>query len=164
MNGSTENTAFGASESPEPRETAMSLGTAREMLPLVKHVVADILHQQAILTRLQPEQSLLDEQRRKLAWPARQRRYQIREEVAAAEHELQTALAELQVLGVSLLDSDTGRIGFPTLVNDRRAYFSWKPGEEGIRSWHFVEETADRPIPASWVKLLDVQPSPKVTR
>jgi hypothetical protein len=66
MNGSTENTAFGASESPEPRETAMSLGTAREMLPLVKHVVADILHQQAILTRLQPEQSLLDEQRVKV--------------------------------------------------------------------------------------------------
>jgi len=158
MNGSTENTAFGASETPERGETALSLGTARDMLPLVKHVIADILQQQTALTRLQPEQERLDRQRRQLAWPARQRRYQVREEVAAAERELQAALAELAALGVTLLDCDTGRVGFPTIVNDRRAYFSWKPGEEGIRTWHFVEEAASRPIPASWIKSDEARP------
>jgi len=158
MNGSTENTAFGASETPERGETALSLGTARDMLPLVKHVVADILLQQATLTRLQPEQELLDEHRRQLPWPARQRRYQVREEMAAAERELQAAFAELQALGVNLLDCDTGRVGFPTIVNDRRAYFSWRPGEETIRTWHFVGETASRPIPASWLKHDEARP------
>jgi hypothetical protein len=161
MNGSTENRAFGASESPEPRETAMSLGTAREMLPLVQHVVADILNQLTAVKRLQPEQDRLDRQRRDLAWPERQRRYQVREEMNAAERELQAAYAELQTLGVSLLDSETGRVGFPTIVNDRRAYFSWKPGDDGIRTWHFAEEEVLRPIPTSWAKLLEVQPTPK---
>jgi hypothetical protein len=159
MNGSTENTAFGASESPEPRETALSLGTARNMLPLVQHVVADILRQQTILVRLQPEQAHLDRHRRQLAWPERQRRYQVREEMAAAEQELQAALGELQSLGVTLLDSDSGRVGFPTIVNDRRAYFSWRPGEEGIRAWHFAEEAVLRPIPPSWAKHVDVRPT-----
>jgi hypothetical protein len=159
MNGSTENTAFGASESPEPRETVLSLGTARDMVPLVKQVVLDILHQQKVLGRLQPEQERLDRQRRELAWPERQRRYQVREEVAAAERELYGALAELQALGVSLLDIETGRVGFPTMVNERRAYFSWKPGDEGVRTWHFADETALRPIPGSWAKVAETQRS-----
>jgi hypothetical protein len=159
MNGSTENTAFGAPESPEPRETAMSLGTAQNMLPLVKHVVTDILRQQAIVTRLQPEQAHLDRHRRQLAWPERQRRYQVREEVTAAEQELQAALTELQGLGVCLLDGDLGRVGFPTIVNDRRDYFSWRPGEDGIRAWHFAEDGVMRPIPASWARHEDVRPT-----
>jgi hypothetical protein len=159
MNGSTENTAFGAPESPEPHETAMSLSTARNMLPLVKHVVADILRLQAIMTHLQPEQAHLDRHRRQLAWPERQRRYQVREEVSAAEQELQAALTELQSLGVTLLDNDAGRVGFPTIVNDRRAYFSWMPGEDAIRTWHFAEERVLRPIPPSWAKHEDVRPT-----
>jgi hypothetical protein len=159
MNGSTENTAFGASESPEPRETAMSLDAARDMLPLVQHIVADILRHQSILVRLQPEQDRLDRHRRDLAWPERKRRYQIREELALADRELQATLAELVALGVSLLDSDMGRVGFPTIVNDRRAYFSWKPGDDGIRTWHFADETASRTIPASWAKHASIRPS-----
>jgi hypothetical protein len=157
MNGSTENTAFGASESPEPRETVLTLGTARDMLPLVHHIILDVLHQQKVLVRLQPEQEHLDRHRRELAWPARQRRYQVREDVAAAERELYSALAELQGLGVTLLDIETGRVGFPTLVNDRRAYFSWKPGDDDIRTWHFADEPALRVIPASWAKVTQGQ-------
>jgi hypothetical protein len=159
MNGSTENTAFGASESPEPRESALSLGTAKNMLRLVQRVVADILHQQTIIIRLQPEQNHLDRHRRELTWPKRQRRYQVREEVANAERELEGALAELQSLGVALLDGDTGRVGFPTIVNDRRAYFSWKPGDEDVHSWHFAEDSTLRPIPQSWLRHVDVQPT-----
>jgi hypothetical protein len=156
MNGSTENTAFGASESPEPRETVLTLGTARDMLPLVQHIVLDILHQQGVLARLQPEQEHLDRHRRQLAWPARQRRYQVREDVAVAERELYSALAELQALGVTLLDIETGRVGFPTLVNDRRAYFSWRPGEDGVRVWHFADDPVLRAIPPSWAKVTEV--------
>jgi len=56
----------------------------------------------------------------------------------------------MQVLGLTLLDAEIGRVGFPTLVNDRRAYFSWRPGEEGLHSWHFAEESMCRPIPSAW--------------
>jgi hypothetical protein len=53
---------------------------------------------------------------------------------------------------VVLLDDLQGRVGFPTLVNNRRAYFSWHPGEEGLHSWQFADEDIARPIPMAWLK------------
>ncbi|MCC6417022.1 MAG: DUF2203 family protein [Gemmataceae bacterium] len=156
MSGFPGNTASNASERPERREPAMSLATARRMLPLVQRIIEDILADRKALVRLQPEQERLDRHRRDLSWPERQRRYQVRDEIAALERRLQEAGSELQSLSLSLLEPVAGRVGFPTIVNDRRAYFSWRPGEETIRSWHFAEETACRPIPPSWLKVSDI--------
>src|SRR2546422_4983525 len=137
MNGSTGN----MSGAPEKRgEIVLSLSTVQRMLPLVQRIVDDILQNQKALERLSPEQDRLDRQRRSLAWPQRQRRYQLREELSGAEHGLQEAFTELQGLGVALLNPDEGRVGFPTRVNDRPAFFSWRPGEE-LRFWHFAEDS-----------------------
>jgi hypothetical protein len=156
MNGSTGNKASGASESPDRGEVFLSLSMAQRMVPLVQRIVEDVLHNQQVLERLHPEQEKLDRQRRHLDWPQRQKRYQLREEVSQAEHALQESLDEMQSLGVALLDPDIGRVGFPTLVNDRRAYFSWRPGEEGLNSWHFAGENVCRPIPNSWLREIAV--------
>jgi hypothetical protein len=152
MNGSTGNKASDASESPDRGEAFLSLSMAQRMLPLVQRIVEDVLAHQQALDKLQPERDKLDRQRRQLAWPERQRRYQLREELNRAEQALQESLDEMQTLGVSLLDAEIGRVGFPTLVNDRRAFFSWRPGEEGLHSWHFSGETVCRPIPNSWLR------------
>jgi hypothetical protein len=151
MNGSTGNKASDASERPEG-EVFLSLSTAQRMLPLVQRIVEDILSRQKDLNRLQAEHSRLERRRRQLDWPERQRRYQIQEEITAGERGLYEAHDEMQGLGLSLLDADVGRVGFPTLVNDRRAFFSWKPGEDALQSWHFAEESACRPIPAAWMR------------
>jgi len=152
MNGFTGNKAFGASEKPEGGDIVLSLSTAQRMLPLVRHIVEDILTNEQALAHLQPEQDKLFRQRRSLAWPERQRRYQIQEEIACAERNLHEAYEEMQSLGVTLLDAETGRVGFPTLVNDRRAFFSWRPGEDGLHSWHFAEESVCRAIPDPWMR------------
>jgi hypothetical protein len=129
-----------------------ALGTARRMLPLVRRVVGDLLQAQRALAQLQPEKAALDRRRRTLDWPARSRRYQLREEIDAHEEDRLEALAELEaVLGLTLLDQETGRLGFPTLVNDRRAFFSWQPDEEGIDYWHFEGEKSRRLVPRSWM-------------
>src|SRR5438046_2919765 len=105
MSGSAGNTASsGAFEKPGRSSALVNVETARRMLPLVKHIIDDILGSRRALDRLQPEQDRLDRHRRELDWPGRQRRYQVREEVAAAEHSLQHALGELQGLSVALLD------------------------------------------------------------
>ena len=44
------------------------------------------------------------------------------------------------------------KIGFPTIVNNRPAYFSWIPGDEALRFWHFADEIARRPIPPAWLR------------
>jgi hypothetical protein len=161
MNGSKGNAAFNASERPERRDIVLNLNTAQRMLPLVQRVVDDVLADRKVLDRLQPEQDRLDRHKRELVWQERQRRYQVHEEIARAEHHLSVALEELNILGVLLLEPDTGRVGFPTLVNDRRAFFSWQPGEVTLSSWHFAEETAARPIPPAWWKVAEISMSAK---
>jgi hypothetical protein len=150
MNGSTENRTSGASEQDDGREVVLTWTTSQRMLPLVQRIAEDIIRNRQSLTALLPEMQRLDRQRRVLAWPERARRYQLREEIAALEHDLQDELAELEVLGVALFDADRGCFGFPTLVNNKRAFFSWRLGEVELRTWHFAGESARRPIPPSW--------------
>jgi hypothetical protein len=152
MNGSKGYRASDAGEKPERGEVVLSLRTVQRMLPLVARIVDDFLNNQKILGRLLPEEEMLDRKRRTLAWPERQRRYQLKEEVVRAETGLMGAREELDELGVLMLDSHLGRVGFPTMVNNRKAYFSWQPGEDGLHSWHFAEETQCRPIPPAWLK------------
>jgi len=161
MNGSKGNAAFNASEKPERRDIVLNLNTANRMLPLVQRVADDIVVNHKTIDRLQPEQERLDRQKRDLVWLERQRRYQVHEEIDRADNRLQAALEELHELGLTLLEPEIGRIGFPTLVNDRRAFFSWQPGEESLRSWHFAEETACRPIPSTWWKVTETSLSGK---
>jgi hypothetical protein len=156
MNGSAENTAHGASEPAARREIVFNLPTARRMLPLVQRIVADIMQDQKRLTELVPEEERLHRQRRTLDWPARARRYQIKEDIATAERNVQMARAELAGLGVVLLDASEGRVGFPTIVNEQPAFFSWRHGEDGVYYWHFPEHTTRRPIPASWTKSAEI--------
>src|SRR3954454_17302304 len=122
MNGFKGNQAPDASERPEQGEIILSLSTVHKMLPLVRRIVDDILTSQKTLLRLQPEEERLDRQKRSLDWPKRQRRYRLKDEVAGAEHAIQDAREELQSLGVVLLDATIGRVGFPTMVNNRAAY------------------------------------------
>jgi hypothetical protein len=120
------------------------------MVPLVQRIVEDILQARKALARMRPEQDRLDRQRRSLAWPERSRRYQLQEEIATQELNLQDALAELDCLGLCLLDPVKGQVGFPTMVNGRRAFFSWKHGEKSLKHWQFAGEKTRRLIPNAW--------------
>jgi hypothetical protein len=161
MSGSTENRAHGASEKPVRRDAAVSLTDAVKRLPLVKRIMADLVASQRCLSQLTPEQERLHRQRRELGWSERSRMYNVREQIALAEQSLQEAVAELAALGAVVIDSEFGRVGFPTVVNGRRAYFSWQTGEEGIQFWHFPEEERRRPVPATWLKSANVNTSEK---
>lgn len=152
MNSPAENMAWPSSDKAESRSVIFGLTTVRRMLPLARHIVDEILHEQRSLAVLQLEQELLDKQRRTLSWPQRSRRYRLREEIAERDESLRKALAELDSLGVVLLDAETGRVGFPTLVNDLQAYFSWQPEDEDVENWHFIQESGRRPIPRAWLE------------
>ncbi|MBY0458481.1 MAG: DUF2203 domain-containing protein [Gemmataceae bacterium] len=137
---------------PRRKEVTLDLATARQMLPLVRSIVTDITDARRTITRLTPEQERLDRQRRDLVWQERQRRYQVIDEIAAAEKAWATAVAELDGLGVALVDDEAGEVDFPTKVNGRTAAFSWLLGEDALRHWHYADEDSRRPIPADWDK------------
>ena len=154
MSGSRSYPTSDASESPERGEVVLSLKTVQKMLPLVQQIASDIVTRHRAIVVLQPEEERLDRQRHSLDWPMRNRRYEVKEELAKAEKEREVALAELRDLGLVLLSELEGRIGFPTTVNNRRAYFSWRVGEDNLQSWRFADEDVERPIPPSWLKEL----------
>jgi hypothetical protein len=153
MSGPTENRASNAPAQPERHTRVMNLTTARKMLPLVQRIVVDIVHYQSQLESLQPRKERLDRQRRDLSWPERQHRYAMFEEITQLEHKISETLAELEQLGVAVIDLPSGRVGFPTLVNNRPAFFAWWPGEHDISQWHFASELRCRSIPPSWIEI-----------
>jgi hypothetical protein len=152
MNGFTEPRASGASERPGQGDLVLTWDSSHAMLPLVGRIASDIVAQHERLAKLQPEQARLERNRRTLDWAGRSRRYQIQEELIALDKGLAEAVGELAGLGVVLLDGSIGLVGFPTMVNDRRAYFSWRPGEENLKYWNFADETARHPVPESWTR------------
>jgi hypothetical protein len=143
-----------ASEKPERNEVVLSLRTVQKMLPLVQKIAQDVVDAHRDIAQLHPDEARLDRERHSLDWPGRKKRYEVKEAVAKAQKQLDFALAELRELGLVMLDEFDGRVGFPTLVNNRKAYFSWHLGEERLQHWRFADEEVDRPIPAPWLKEL----------
>jgi hypothetical protein len=154
----TPNRASNSAGKPRKKEITLDLATARKMLPLVKCIVCDIVNSRRAINSLTPEQERLDRQRRDLVWQERQRRYQVGDEIAAAEKAWATAVGELNTLGVTLVDDEMGEVDFPTKVNGRAAAFSWLMGEEALRHWHYEDEEFRRPIPSDWDKVGNVTP------
>jgi hypothetical protein len=152
MNGSTENRAPEAFEKRGSHDRILTWVAANRMLPLVQRIVAEVIDCQHRLMAMEPEKERLDRHRRDLSWPERARRYQLVEEIAAGEQTLRAACTELNGLGLTLLDLETGKVGFPTKVNNRPAFFSWMPGEETLGFWQYADGGERRPIPASWTK------------
>jgi hypothetical protein len=137
----------------DPRPDAvLSLKTVHKMLPLVSRIVAEVLNRHHQMAALQPKEDRLHRERRSLDWAKRKERYLLQSDIATHDRGLQEALEELNQLSVVLLDAEEGRVGFPTLVNNRPAFFTWKPGEDGPHTWQFAEENVTRPIPAAWLQ------------
>jgi hypothetical protein len=152
MNGFPKR-ASNTSRSTGREAIVLDLPTVRKMLPLVRHVVAELLTIEHQVGPLLWEQEGLERNRRNLSWPERQRRYHLQDEVARLDQQRRDAVAELRGLGVQVIDPTYGRVGFPTIVNTKPAYFSWQPGEEDVGYWHFAGDSdRRRPIPLSWTK------------
>jgi hypothetical protein len=147
---STPNRATNPADKPRKKAVSLDLTTARQMLPLVRSIVTDIVNSRQAITQLTPEQERLDRHRRDLVWQERERRYQVSDELAAAEKRLTIAVGELSGLGINLVDDLAGEVDFPTKINGRPAAFTWKMGDDGVRHWHYQGEDQLRPIPADW--------------
>jgi hypothetical protein len=147
----TPRRAFGASAKSKRKDVNLDLPTVRQMLPLVKSIVADIVDRRSHLNRLHPEQETLERHRRDLAWQERARRYQVQEEIVATEGAYKQAVHELRELGLAIVDVNRGRVAFPTRINGRPAVFTWEPGEDSVSFWSYEDEELRRPIPSEWV-------------
>ncbi|MFO0935488.1 MAG: DUF2203 family protein [Gemmataceae bacterium] len=151
MSGSSKGMGPISGKNPKRKDVAIDIATARQMLPLVRSIVSDIVTTRERLDQLGPEQERLERNRRSLDWSARDRRYSLKDEVVNVEKELAGAMSELNNLGVALVDAGSGQVAFPTRINGRPAAFSWQVGEDGLKYWHYAGEDLRRPIPQDWL-------------
>ncbi len=133
---------------------SFDLNTVRRMLPLIRRIVEDIVHDSAELRKFQFEQEGLDRNKISLSWPERQRRYYVHGEVTRLQGRLDEERRELDDLGAVLFNPAVGSVGFPTTIYGRPAYFDWQLGEEVVAFWHYDGESIRRPIPSSPGELL----------
>ncbi|MFQ3592092.1 MAG: DUF2203 family protein [Gemmataceae bacterium] len=152
MSGFTENRTPNASDFAGAPARLLTWQAAKAMLPLVGRIADDLLTVTKRLEARRIERACLDdESRRGLSWPQRRRRYLLDEEIEYALNELRQLYQELDLLGVEVLLPENGLVGFPTLVNQRRAYFSWKPGETDLLFWQYAGDLTRREVPADWI-------------
>ncbi len=146
----TPNRASNPAGKPRRKDVTLDLSTARQMLPLVRSIMSDIVATRQAVAALAPEGERLDRHRRDLSWAERQRRYHVHEELKTAESRLTGAVGELEGLGLTLSDLNLGAVDFPTRINGRPAAFSWQYGEDAVGHWHYTGEELRRPIPNDW--------------
>lgn len=152
MSGFIENRESEASQQLGAPGRMLTWHAGVAMLPLVGRIARDVSERHGRLAGLRAELARLEEYRRELTWPLRARRYQLEDEVAVADAGYRAVVAELEALGVALIDAEEGLVGFPTLVNQRRAYFSWRPGEDTLGWWNYASDRVRRPVPEAWTK------------
>src|SRR5262245_4109245 len=102
MSGFTEFQASDASDTHGRNDVVLTWAHAQSMLPLIRHIVSEIVTIVQRWNLMQPEKDRLDRHRHDLSWPERRRRYDLTEEADQLTRELRAARAELDTLGVVL--------------------------------------------------------------
>ncbi|HUP79132.1 MAG TPA: DUF2203 domain-containing protein [Pirellula sp.] len=120
---------------------------ARAMLPLLRLIVTDISLSHRELTE---RKSNLRRMLRRNTGKARFQIYdaeitEIQEDLKNKTSHLEDYVSELEQLGVILRSSHDGIVDFPTVIDDRPAYYTWQMEQQDIVDFHLADETtADR--------------------
>jgi len=122
---------------------------ANRMLPLVSRIADDIVaayaHVNSVLQAFEAEKLRAEEDETRLPL-LRQRD----EDVATALDQFQALIEEVESLGGTVKDYETGMIDFYGEVDGAIVYLCWQRGEARIAHWHTLEEGFQhrQPIPA----------------
>ncbi|MCY2947551.1 MAG: DUF2203 family protein [Gemmataceae bacterium] len=133
---------------------------AQSMLPLVAMIVRDVIDWTKALENTEALLGQLPDTRQ-MDWAHRAKSYSLKDRQAECRRELRAAYLELETMRLTLMDQDLGVVGFPTLVNNRRAYFVWQVGDTSIKHWCYSCDTTRRQIPKSWIKDATAESTPQ---
>lgn len=125
---------------------------SQAMLPLVSRIVKDVIDWTKALDEAEAALGTLPSNKQQMDWDMRSQTYHLKDRLAECGRELRGAFLELETLRLTLLDQEFGVVGFPTLVNNRRAFFIWQLGETSIAYWCYTCDPTRRMIPKAWIR------------
>ncbi|MEQ8764806.1 MAG: DUF2203 domain-containing protein [Planctomycetota bacterium] len=129
-----------------------TLEEANGALPLVRTVIEDLQSDYRRLKSYRQMLRALEDISRDQVRDIEYRRWVAKEKVMALETDLERYLKELDLIGCSLRDIETGLVDFPTTVEGKLGYFCWQAGENAIGFWHELEEDGEdvrKPLPSN---------------
>ena len=124
-----------------------TLAQATATLPLVRHIVADIMTQYRQWQELVREfEVVAASSRAELPDP---RADQLQRQAQSLATDIESFVAELTALGVEFKGYDLGLVDFPSEIDGRPALLCWRYGEPSIAFYHDAESgyAGRRPIP-----------------
>lgn len=129
------------SKSPAQFERTFTVEDANATLPLVRAICRDLSTlSHEVIERKERLSVLLagrDENRDDLY---RQELVQIEEELKRDTARIEEYVQELRDLGVESKDGIEGLVGFPSMMDGRVVFLSWKLDETEVLHWHEIEE------------------------
>jgi hypothetical protein len=126
--------------------TVFNLEQATAMLPLLRLIVADIsLGHRELTERRADLHGLMRRKKNHNDAFYSDEIEETRQDLLTESRQLDEYIEELENLGVVLRSAQDGIVDFPTLVEDKTAFFIWRMGEAEIAFWHWpTEGYADR--------------------
>ncbi len=144
----------------DTRRRLFTLEEANGALPLVRAIVADIVHQWQVISDFEDRLAPILERRRahkNEPWinggkagsdPADSYSEELEQQRLELEEQRQVFrnyLAELDKLGIKLRGAHNGLCDFPSTLDGREVFLCWKLGEPSVSTWHeYYEAYADR--------------------
>lgn len=120
-----------------------TVSAANRTLPLVRAIVSDIVE---LYKDVRDRELRLQGLRRNSRRRKENSQDLYSEEVDQVQADLDKDMdrlkgfvGELDQLGVEFKDYDLGVVDFPTTINGREAFLSWKAGEVAVEHWHTVD-------------------------
>lgn len=124
---------------PTSRRKTFTVDEANNSLPLVRAIVADIVHQIETVQTLQLRLKSVQRGRtREEGDVYHDELAQSQSELDAEETRLLSLREELHRLGIELKGPD-GLCDFPSLRDGRLVYLCWRLGEPRVAHWHEIE-------------------------
>lgn len=152
MSGFAENQSTGQWAGRSSLGEILTWEESQAMLPLVSRIVRDVIHWTRALDEAESSLGGLPANTHHVDWEVRSKVYHLKDRLAECGRELRSAFLELEALRLTLLDQEVGVVGFPTLVNNRRAFFIWQMGEVTIAHWCYTCDPTRRLIPKAWIR------------
>ncbi len=75
----------------------------------------------------------------------------LKRSMGALSGEIEDYVAELTEIGCELKDLKSGLVDFPSVMDDRRIFLCYEPGDERVEHWHEVTEgyAGRKPLPVT---------------
>jgi hypothetical protein len=124
----------------------ISIEEANRMLPLLRHIVKDIVANWELIiykrTELECLEKGVDGPGGNLSDGEREATLaNLKQDLNGLIDRINNYIREVEDLGCFVEEFKRGIINFPSLYNGRKVFLCWKPDEESVSHWHELDES-----------------------